>query len=87
MHGHLHVAVTRHVGRILQIGVPAVIEWPHAWTDLSLNITRDLVTVRTEIMPVPGGWSKPCHDPLLSGRTQAWTYGEARWRPQCLRPE
>jgi hypothetical protein len=59
MHGHLHAAVTRHVGRILQIGVPAVIEWPHAWTDVTLNITRDLVTVHAEIRPVPGGWSQP----------------------------
>lgn len=84
MHGHLHAAVTRHAGRILQIGVPAVIEWPHAWTDVTLNITRDLVTVRAEIRPVPGVWSQPGHDPLLNGRTQAWTYGEARWARDAL---
>ena len=80
LHGHLHTAVTRHAGRILQIGVPAVVEWPHAWTDVTLDLTGDSQAVRAEIRPIVGEWSRCDHDTVLSGRTQAWTFNEARWR-------
>jgi len=49
LHGHLHTAVTRRTGRILQLGCPAVVEWPHAWMD----VTVETGTGGTQAVPKP----------------------------------
>lgn len=54
LHGHLHAVACRE-GRLLQIGVPAVVEWPHVWTGASIETAADgTVAVRTALVPIPG---------------------------------
>ena len=52
LHGHLHTAVTVRDGRILQLGFPALVEWPHAWTDVRLDVSPAQVMIRTALRPV-----------------------------------
>ena len=84
LHGHLHTAVTRRVGRILQIGLPAVVEWPHAWTDFTLDMASDNPTVHVEIRPIAGEWSRCERDTVLSGMAQTWVFDAGRWRAQAF---
>ncbi len=74
LHGHLHTAVIRHVGRILQIGSPTVVEWPHAWTDASIEFTSDTVRIRTALTPIPGQWSTGGRNSVLAEREQNWAF-------------
>jgi 3',5'-cyclic AMP phosphodiesterase CpdA len=80
LHGHLHAAVVSQDGPILQIGVPAVVEWPHAWTDVSLQISDDEVIVRTRLIPITGSWSAPSRDTVLAQGVQNWVFTTGRWQ-------
>ena len=80
LHGHLHTAVIRHAGRILQIGSPAVVEWPHAWTDASIEVTSDTVRIRTALTPIPGQWSTGDLNTVVAEHEQNWAFSTGRWR-------
>jgi len=80
LHGHLHAALVDHAGPILQIGVPAVVEWPHAWTDAAIELTDDIVRVRTTLTPIPGTWSSADVNTVLDEREQRWGFAAGRWR-------
>jgi hypothetical protein len=80
LHGHLHAALVDHAGPILQISVPAVVEWPHAWTDASIEVTAATVLVRTSLVPIPGTWSSAGVNTVLDEREQRWVFGAGRWK-------
>lgn len=81
LHGHLHCTVVGATGHILQIGFPAVAEWPHAWTDVAIEVGEEIVRVRTTMQLIPGGWSSPGVDVVLDSREQDWTYADGGWGP------
>jgi 3',5'-cyclic AMP phosphodiesterase CpdA len=80
LHGHLHTAVVGQAGPVLQIGVPAVVEWPHAWTDTSIEFTGNTVLVRTALTPIPGAWSSRDVNTVLDEREQNWVFAARRWK-------
>lgn len=79
LHGHLHAAVTLHAGRILQLGCPAAVEWPHAWTDLTVSTGRDGALVRAWTRPAAGQWSRCERNSQLVGPEQAWQFDHGSW--------
>lgn len=79
LHGHLHATVTLHAGRILQIGCPAVVEWPHAWTDLTIETGAGSVLVRTATRPVAGHWSRRERNTQLAETEQSWQFSHGHW--------
>jgi hypothetical protein len=78
LHGHLHTGVTELDGSLLQVGVPAVVEWPHAWTDITIEIAGDTVTVLTELRLIPGEWSAGTRNTVLHAAKQQWTF-DGQW--------
>ena len=78
LHGHLHTGVTELDGSLLQVGVPAVVEWPHAWTDITIDIAGDAVTVRTALRSIAGQWSDGTHNTVLHAARQQWTF-DGQW--------
>ena len=80
LHGHLHTAIVGQAGRILQIGSPAVVEWPHGWTDTLVELTGDTVAVRTALTVIPGHWSTGNRNTILDERQQNWVFTAGRWR-------
>lgn len=62
LHGHLHTAVTRRGGRILQLGCPATVEWPHAWTDLTVDTDSSGARVRV--------WTRPTRSSALGQQSR-----------------
>lgn len=79
LHGHLHCAIVAQAGSVLQIGVPAVVEWPHAWTDVSIDVTDMAISVRTALHPIPGSWSADGVNSVLADREQNWVHDSGRW--------
>ena len=79
LHGHLHAAVTVPDGRILQLGFPALVEWPHAWTDVRLDVSPGQAMIRTALRPVAGHWSEGTRNSLLAGAEQAWQLARGSW--------
>jgi Icc-related predicted phosphoesterase len=79
LHGHLHAAAVGHAGPVLQIGVPAAVEWPNAWTDVTIQVTGDVVTVSTALHRIPGSWPGPVTVISLAEPVQAWTYAAGQW--------
>jgi hypothetical protein len=65
LHGHLHAVAVKHAGPALQIGVPAAVEWPHAWTAVALKVTPSAVTVRTTLSG-PGSSTWPSSSTLAA---------------------
>lgn len=80
LHGHLHTAVTRHTGRILQLGCPAVVEWPHAWIDLTVELDAGGIRVEAITRPIAGDWSRRRHNTQLCDPQQAWLFADGLWR-------
>lgn len=80
LHGHLHTSVVGQDGPVLQIGVPAIVEWPHAWTEVSIKLTGDEVIVTTALIPVSGAWSSADVNTVLDGTEQRWVSDGSRWR-------
>lgn len=80
LHGHLHTAITSLDGKMLQLGFPAMVEWPHAWTDLRIETSPGGATVRTAIRSVAGNWPQPTRNTLLASTEQAWQLAGGRWR-------
>jgi 3',5'-cyclic AMP phosphodiesterase CpdA len=87
LHGHLHAAITSLDGKMLQLGFPALVEWPHAWTDLRIETSPGSATVRTTIRPVAGNWSQPTRNTLLAGTEQTWQLAGGRWRAAGARAD
>jgi 3',5'-cyclic AMP phosphodiesterase CpdA len=79
LHGHLHAAVTAQDGRILQLGFPALVEWPHAWSDVRLDVSPARTTIRTVRRPVAGHWSECVRNSLLAGPVQSWQLARGSW--------
>jgi DNA repair exonuclease SbcCD nuclease subunit len=79
LHGHLHTAVNCRDGRMLQLGFPAVVEWPHAWTELRVETALSGTTVHTTIRPVAGDWSQCNRNTLLASAEQTWKLNDGRW--------
>jgi len=79
LHGHLHTTVTRHAGRILQLGFPAVVEWPHAWTDLTIETSAGGALVQTATRPVAGQWSRCERNTQLAATEQSWQFSHGQW--------
>ena len=79
LHGHLHTAVTAQDGRILQLGFPALVEWPHAWTDVRLDVSPARTMIRAALRPVAGHWSEGTRNSLLAGPDQAWQLARGSW--------
>jgi Calcineurin-like phosphoesterase len=80
LYGHLHATAVKHAGPLLQVGVPAVIEWPHAWTEAALHLTASgTLTLHTTLRPIPGTWPAPQIGTTLAGAIQNWTYTAGRW--------
>lgn len=79
LHGHLHTWVTSVHGRVLQLGVPAVVEWPHAWTDLQVEADGERLTVRAAVRTLPGAWSACDVDTMLDPAEQSWQLGSTGW--------
>jgi hypothetical protein len=71
--------VTARHGRILQLGFPALVEWPHAWTDVRLEVSPARTTVRTALRPVAGHWSEGTRNSLLGGPAQSWQLVRGSW--------
>jgi hypothetical protein len=63
---------------VLQIGVPAVVEWPHAWTAVTLQATADVLTVQTMLKLIPGHWPAQVTDTKLAEPSQSWSYASGR---------
>lgn len=80
LHGHLHTAVTAQNRKMLQLGFPAIVEWPHAWTDLRIETSPSGTTVRTSIRSVAGDWSQCARNTLLASTEQAWQLDSENWR-------
>ena len=80
LHGHLHTAITSLDGKMLQLGFPAMVEWPHAWTDLRIETSPGGATVRTAIRSVAGNWPQPTRNTLLASIEQTWQLAGGRWR-------
>lgn len=83
LHGHLHTAITTQAGRMLQLGFPAVVEWPHAWTDLRIETSPSGTAVHVAIRPVAGNWSRCSRNTLLASVEQTWQLDGERW---CAAP-
>jgi Calcineurin-like phosphoesterase len=79
LHGHLHAAVTLRAGRILQLGCPATVEWPHAWTDLTVDTGAGGARVRAWTRPIAGEWSKCERNSQLVPLEQSWQFGHGSW--------
>jgi calcineurin-like phosphoesterase family protein len=79
LHGHLHASVTGQAGPVLQIGVPAAVEWPNAWTEVTIEVTDDVITVATAMNRIPGSWPDPVAVIALAQPVQNWTYAAGRW--------
>jgi DNA repair exonuclease SbcCD nuclease subunit len=80
LHGHLHTVVTAAEGRLLQLGFPALVEWPHAWTDVRLDVSQGRAAIRTQLRPVAGHWSEGTTNTLLAGPVQEWELERGRWQ-------
>jgi len=85
LHGHLHTAITSQDGRMLQLGFPAVVEWPHAWTDLRIETSPLGATVRIAIRSIAGRWSHRPQDTLLTSTRQNWQLAGGRWQAAAAR--
>lgn len=79
LHGHLHAADVSNAGPVLQISVPAVVEWPHAWIETVIQVATATVTVQTALRPVPGRWPAPAAVTTLAEPIQNWTYTTGHW--------
>ena len=79
LHGHLHTAVTRRAGRILQLGCPAVVELPHAWMDVTVETGTDAARVRASTRPIAGEWSKCGRNTQLAEPEQSWQFDDGHW--------
>jgi 3',5'-cyclic AMP phosphodiesterase CpdA len=79
LHGHLHTAINGRDGRMLQLGFPAVVEWPHAWADLRIETSLSGITVHTAIRPVAGDWSQCSRNTLLASAEQTWKLNGGQW--------
>lgn len=79
LHGHLHAADVSKVGPVLQIGVPAIVEWPHAWIETVVQVDAEIVTVQTRLRPVAGPWPRPRADTTLAPVSQNWIYAAGQW--------
>ena len=71
-------AAVRQAGAV-QIGVPAAVEWPHAWTDASIAVTGDSVTVHAAMRPIPGLWPAARVSTVLDEPSQSWVFTAGRW--------
>jgi len=79
LHGHLHASSLGQAGPLLQIGVPAAVEWPNAWTEVTLELTPDAVTVATARHRIPGSWPDPVAVTTLAQPVQNWAYAAGHW--------
>jgi hypothetical protein len=79
LHGHLHAAAAGQAGPVLQIGVPAAVEWPNAWTEVTLEVTPDAITAATAMHRIPGSWPPPVAVTTLAQPAQDWTYAAGHW--------
>jgi Calcineurin-like phosphoesterase len=79
LHGHLHAPAVAQAGPVLQIGVPAAVEWPNAWTEVTLEVTADAVTAATALHRIPGCWPDPVAATTLAQPAQNWTHAAGRW--------
>lgn len=65
---------------MLQLGFPALVEWPHAWTDLCIETSPGHTAVHAAIRPVAGDWSRCGRNTLLASTDQAWVLDGEGWR-------
>jgi hypothetical protein len=79
LHGHLHAAAVKHSGPALQVGVPAAVEWPHAWTAVTVQSTPTTAAVEATIKSIPGPRPTPAAPVTLARPTQNWAYSAGRW--------
>jgi predicted phosphodiesterase len=79
LHGHLHASAVGQAGPVLQIGVPAAVEWPNAWTELTLDVAPDAITAATTLHRIPGPWPDPVAVTTLAQPEQHWTHTAGRW--------
>jgi Icc-related predicted phosphoesterase len=79
LHGHLHASAVAEAGPVLQIGVPAAVEWPNAWTEVTLEVTGDTVTAATALHQIPGSWPGPVAVTTLAQPVQDWAYAAGHW--------
>ena len=79
LHGHLHASAVGQAGPVLQIGVPAVVEWPNAWTELTLEVAPDAVTVATALHRIPGTWPEAVAVTTLAQPAQHWIHAAGGW--------
>ncbi len=80
LHGHLHTTVTRRSKRVLQLGCPAIVEWPHAWTDLTVRVDSGRVRLQATTRAVPGEWSHRQRNTQLVDPHQSWRFDSGHWR-------
>ena len=75
LHGHLHVATVATLGALLQLGVPALVEWPHAWTSVTIDgdgsVSSELHSVAPDI--------EPTNDTVLASPKQSWRFSAGAW--------
>jgi len=79
LHGHLHTAVVEAQGPVLQIGVPAVVEWPYAWTVARIDVADDNVTVQTMMTPINGNQPRGSINTVLDELHQHWVFARDCW--------
>jgi Calcineurin-like phosphoesterase superfamily domain len=79
LHGHLHAPALDQAGPVLQIGVPAAVEWPNAWTEVTLEVTLDAVSAATALHRIPGSWPDPVAVTTLAQPIQNWAYAAGHW--------
>jgi 3',5'-cyclic AMP phosphodiesterase CpdA len=75
LHGHLHLVTVATHGTLLQLGVPALVEWPHAWTTVTIGadgaVTSELHPVAPEMQPTV--------DTILAAPKQSWRWDTRVW--------
>jgi calcineurin-like phosphoesterase family protein len=77
--GHVHAACTLTYLSTLQVSFPALVEWPHAWTLLTVTWTGPHLGVRAERHAF-GESVPPLVNTLFTPALTSWVYDGGVWR-------
>jgi calcineurin-like phosphoesterase family protein len=81
LHGHLHASVCLTHGELLQVGCAPLVEWPHAWTLVTIDDAggaRPTVTVKTHAL---SSGAPPTADTRFMPSEMRWSFDGTQWVP------
>ncbi len=82
LHGHLHASLAVTHGQTLQIGCSALVEWPHAWTLITVEQpTPDSPTVAVERRALDTG-PPPVADTVFMPAHTRWRCRSGNWHAE-----